>query len=307
VGWGAIAGVLATGAAGRRRVALRPLALPLAASALALAALVPVAVHQQSTGMYEAISAVKGLPARIVETPKQFAVGYNAPAEVVLGAVTIVLLGALVLAGAWPRGGRATRGTVLLGLVAAVWVLPLIALVGGFDVVLTRNYVLLLPPLAVLAALGAWRLGRRGVAVLGVVGVVQLATIVAVAATPAYQREDWRGLVAAAEDGVRGPELLFVGGYQAPAATYYSPTLRTVDLAQPRAVRSVAVVDRLRDGEALPDVTPPPPPPGFTLARAEQNAQWHVFVWTAPVPTAVPAGFGTVAPPAPSRTPVLRP
>lgn len=307
VGWATIAVVVAAGARGRLVAALRPLALPAVASAVGVAALLPIALNQQSTGMYEAISKVKGLPARIVETPKQFAIGYNAPAEVLVGGLLGVVLVVLVVAGAWPRGGRATRGTVLLGLVAVVWVLPLVALVGGFDVVLTRNFVLLIPPLVVLAVLGAWRLGRRGAAALAAVAVVQLASLAIVAATPVYQREDWRGLIAAAQDGQPGPELLFIGAYQLPAATYYSPTLVAPDLAQPLAVRSVAIVDRLADGEALDPVDPPPPPPGFTLVRDVQRDQWRAFVWSAPVPTVVSPAFADALAGTAPRTPVLRP
>lgn len=285
VGWALLAIVL--WGRGRGLRALRPLALPVAVSSLCVAALLPIAANQQSTGMYQAISLVKGLGSRIAETPKQFVVGYSGPAEIVTGVVLILVVGALVLAGAWPRAGRATRGTVLLGLVAAVWLLPMVALAGGFDVVLTRNFVLLIPPLVVLAVLGAWRLGRRTLIVLGAVGVVQLATIVLVALSPVYQREDWRGLLRAAQDGQPVPELFFVDQYQGPAATYYSPTLEDVPLDRfPVIARSVAVVDRLKDQEALEEVEPPPAPAGFTLDRVEQRDQWRVFVWTAP--TAIP-------------------
>ena len=307
VGWAAVAVVLGAGAAGRRRAALRPMVPPAVVSAVGVAILAPIAVNQRSTGMYEAISAVKGLPARIVETPKQFAVGYNAPAEVLVGAIVVLVLVVLVAAGAWPRCGRATRGTVLLGLTGTVWVLPMVPLVVGFDVVLTRNFVLLIPPLIVLAALGAWRIGRRGVVAAGAVALVQFAIIVLVAVTPTYQREDWRGLMRAAEAGQPGPELLLIGAYQEPAATYYSPTLVAPDLAQPLAVRSVAVVDRLADGKPLKPVDPPPPPAGFTLARMKQRDQWRVFVWTAPIPTVIAPGFADALAPTSPRTPVLRP
>ncbi|MEV4421273.1 hypothetical protein AB0L40_15005, partial [Patulibacter sp. NPDC049589] len=306
VGWATLALVAVAGARGGRLRALRPLALPAVVSGVAVAALAPIARNQQSTDMYQAISQVKGLPARIVELPKQFAVGYNAPAEYVVGAVLMVVLVVLVLAAAWPRDGRPTRATALLGLVAVVWVLPLLALAGGFDVVLTRNFVLLVPPLTVLAALGAWRLGRRAWIALGAVAVVQVATIVIVALTPVYQREDWRGLIRAATDGIARPEAVFIGAYQEPAATYYAPTLRPLP-ATPLVVRSVALVDRLDPGKAMTRIPVPPPPPGFTLAHAEQRDQWHVFVWTAPVPTAVDPALVAAWQTTPPRTSLLRP
>jgi hypothetical protein len=255
---------------------------------VAVAALAPIAPNHHTTDMYQAISRVKSLPARNVELPKQFAVGYNAPAEYVLGAIVMLLLSGLVIAAAWPRDGRPTRATALLGLIAAVWVLPLIALIGGFDVVLTRNDVLLIPPLAALAALGAWRIARRAIVVLAVVAVVQVGVIVSVALTPIYQREDWRGLMSVIDDGQPTPQAIFMRGYQGPAATYYSPTLQPQAAPGQLVVRSVAVADRSEGGVALKRVPVPPTPAGFRLVRSEQNAQYRVFVWRAPVPTPVP-------------------
>jgi 4-amino-4-deoxy-L-arabinose transferase-like glycosyltransferase len=307
VGWATIAVVLLARGRGSRAAALRPGVLPAVVSALGVAALLPIAKRQQSTDMYQAISLVKGLAARIVETPKQFAVGYNAPAEVALGAVLMVVLAVLVAAGAWPRAGRPTRGTLLLALVAVVWVLPILGLVVGFDVVLTRNFVLLIPPLAVLAALGAWRLGRRGWVALGAVAVVQLATIVIVALTPIYQRDDWRGALRAAEDGQPGPSLLLIGRYQKPAATYYSPTLRDVPAGTPIAVRTVVLLDRSGDADAVPGFTPPAPPAGFSLVKYESRDQWRVVVWRAPAPVPVTANAIQALAPDLGRTGVLRP
>ncbi|MGX6449405.1 hypothetical protein ACVU7I_15280, partial [Patulibacter sp. S7RM1-6] len=269
---------------------LRPLVVPLLASLVGAAALLPVAVHQQSTSMYEAIAGVKGLGARIVETPKQFAVGYNAPLEDVLGVVLAVALVALVAAGAWPRGGRPTRGTVLLGLVAVAWVVPLLGLLVDFDLVLTRNYVLLVPPLAALAALGAWRIGRRGVLLLGVVALVQWTVVAAVALTPTYQRDDWRGALREATAGLPGPKLLAVSRYQGVAATYYVPGATQIyDLTNPRPVRTLAIVDRpAAAGQDAPALVPAPRIGSMRLVRAVRNGQYRVYVWRAerPLPVA---------------------
>lgn len=287
VGWVLVGVVVSAGApAGRRTRALRPVALPAVLSAVAVAALAPIATGQQSTDMYRSISLVKSLGSRIAETPKQFAIGYDAPAELVVGGLLAVVLAALVLAGAWPRDGRATRGTLLLGLVGAIWALPLLALVAGFDVVLTRNFVLLLPPLAVLAALGAHRLGRRGLVVLGAVGVVQVGAIVAVAVTPIYQREDWRGFLRAAGDAP-GPQLLVVQDFQRSAASAYEPGLRDLRPGAPVVVRSIGVVDRPEQGKALDRIPRPIAPPGFELVRDDQRDQWRVFVFRAATPTPV--------------------
>ena len=311
VGWTAIGLALLTPAPSgpvlRRVRALRPLALPAGLSAAACAALIPVAANQQSTDMYRSISLIKGLSTRIVETPKQFALGYDAPAEVVVGVLLSVVLIGLVVAGAWPRDGRATRATLIAGLAAAIWVLPLLALVGGFDVVLTRNFVLLIPPLVVLAAVGAARLGRRGLVVLAVVGVVQLGAVVAVATTPIYQREDWRGMLAASGDRIARPQLLLLEGYQRTPALAYAPVLGEVQPGASVAVRSVAIVDRPEQGKGLDRApVPNPGPPGFTLVRVDQRAQWRVFVWQAPAPVPVaPEVLESLK--GPDRTALVRP
>jgi 4-amino-4-deoxy-L-arabinose transferase-like glycosyltransferase len=306
VGWAALAASAIGRSDGGRRRALRPLALPAGLSAAALAALVPIAANQRSTDMYRDTAQAKDLLSRVAETPKQFVVGYGAPGEFVVGVVLILVLGGLVLAGAWPRGGRPTRGTSLLVLTGVLWLLPALPLVFGLDVVLTRNYVLLLPPLLALAALGAWRLGRRGTVALGAVVVVQLAVVVIVAATPLYQREDWRGLLRAAEEGRPTPQLLLVGGYQPAAAQYYSPTLRE-RLGGDPALRSIVVVDRFDGDHPLPRTAVPQPPPGFTLVRAVQKDQWRVFVWDAPVPTPVSAELIAALKTRPARSAALRP
>lgn len=272
--------------------AIRPLVAPLLASAVGAAAVLPIAVKQQSTSMYEAIAGVKGLGSRIVETPKQFAVGYNAPTEFLLGGVLAVLLAAFVVAGAWPRAGRATRGTGLAAMVVAIWVVPLVALVGGFDVVLTRNWVLLLPPLAVLAAVGAWRLGRRAVVALLAVAVVQLAVVIVVAVNPSYQRDDWRGALeeAVADVAADRPELLSIAHYQPIAGTFYEPRLRFINPAVPVRVRSVALIDRPAEAgdDAPPAVAAPPAPaPGMQLVRAKRNGQYRIFVWRSDQPVTV--------------------
>jgi mannosyltransferase len=288
---GAPADRASVGPAGDRRprglAALRPLLAPFAASVVAAAVLLPIAKAQQSTAMYEAISVVKGLGSRIAETPKQFAVGYNGPAEYVLGVGVALVALACVVAAVWPRDGRATRAGFVLALVAAIWVLPLLGLLGGFDVVLTRNYVVLLPPLSALVAIGAWRMGRPAIVAVGAVGVAQVVTVVAVAVTPVYQRDDWRGALEAAKGP--GPQLLLVSHYQRPAATWYSPTLVEPPPSQPQTIRTLALIDRPDEaGEPGPPAVPAPPIPNMDprlkLVRAERTGQYRVFVWSSPTP-----------------------
>ena len=68
------------------------------------------------------------------------------------------------------------------------------------------------------------------------------------------------------------PELLFIGAYQRPAATYYSPTLRDVPFGGAVAVRSFAIVDRLTDGKAMARTPPPDAPPTSNSRVADWSA-----------------------------------
>lgn len=321
VGWAALALIalrgpvagFGGGAVGRRPrglAALRPLLVPFVASAVAAAVLLPIAKAQQSTAMYEAISVVKGFASRIAETPKQFAVGYNGPAEYVLGVAIALVALACIVAAVWPRDGRPTRAGFVLALVAVIWVLPLLGLLGGFDVVLTRNYVVLLPPLSALVALGAWRMGRPALVALGAVGVAQVVTIVAVAVTPVYQRDDWRGVLEAAEGP--GPQLLLVSHYQRPAATWYSPTLTEPPPSQQQRIRTLALIDRPDEaGEPGPPAVPAPPIPNMDprlkLIRVKRTDQYRVFVWSSPVPVPFGPALALGALDRNDRSTVLRP
>lgn len=341
-----LGGLLLLGDAWRRGrgVAVRPLVAPIAASLVAALALAPIASEQNSLGRSGGIAEGKSLLTRVIEQPKQFPLGYNGPLEELLGAFGAAVMAALVvLALLRRRGDRAAAAAepatgpaepavatavvepglaadpirlrrVLAATGALVAVIPIALTVVGFDVVLARNVIFLLPLLVALVAAGALRavsgeVGRiagRSPRVPVVVATttliaVSLITIVAVAVDPQYQRDDWRG--ALRQSRAAGPQLIAVIPYQDMPPAYYRPASRPFRMPPGGvAVRSLAVVDRPPDANsqapALVDPTPSPPAPGFRLLRVDRDARFRVYVWQSPTPVvlgqaqidAMPAG-----------------
>ncbi len=263
---------------------------PLVLSGVAAAALVPIALDQQSTGMYNGIASGGGLLERTLAAPKQFAVGYAAPVEDPLGFGVALLLAVVLLVG-WRAArsdvGVARRVALVGGLSAVVWLVPELAALAGFDVVLSRNLLLLMPALWALVGLAAATGPRWSRVLLGVVVVVQLAVIAWVAATPGAQRDDWRGALRAAAVG-GGPQLLLVDRDQLLPVVHYVPGAWRLPTSSPegRGFHSIAVIDRpAARGRDVPRVRPipPPPVPGMRLVRAqERHDQWRIYVWAAP-------------------------
>jgi 4-amino-4-deoxy-L-arabinose transferase-like glycosyltransferase len=275
-----------TGAPILPRAAVAPLAL----SGAAALALVPIALDQQSTGMYNGIASGGGLLERTLAAPKQFAVGYAAPVEDPLGFGVALLLAAVLLGGwraARADGGAARRAALVGGLAAVVWLVPELAAIAGFDVVLSRNLLLLMPALWALVGIAAAagpRWSRVGV---GVVVAVQLGVIAWVAVTPGAQRDDWRGAFRAAAVG-GGPQLLLVDRDQLLPVVHYVPGAWRLPTSSPegRGFHSIAVIDRpAARGKDVPRVRPIPAPPvrGMRLVRAQERSdQWRIYVWAAP-------------------------
>ena len=129
------------------------------------------------------------------------------------------------------------------------------------------------------AGLVAWRAGRAGIAALCTLG---LASIAGVALTPAWQRDDWRGMAAALgpADGPRAVVIQPASG-RVPLALYM-PGLHPMPAAG-AAVREIAIVTPVRrdlGGEhaAPPTRNLPPAAPGFELAARELPHGYTVVV-----------------------------
>lgn len=195
-----------------RRRALAGIWIPLAAGL----ALTPLLVHQMALGHAEWIGD-RSLGHRLLETGATFAIGETgdivARPENVLPAVVPLLAALAALALLAIRGDRAERrgGATMLALVAVTVGAPLLLalLAPGNDYLLARNLLPALVPLLAAVALGATlrgsgapyvplrdirRTGSLGI-VLGVILVAySLAFSLFVAASPAWQRPDWRAV-----------------------------------------------------------------------------------------------------------------
>jgi mannosyltransferase len=266
-----------------RRVA-EALALPV----LAVLALLPVALDQAGDDRAGFIRET-ALGTRLLQIPKQFAVGYDLPAEVPLTVVALALV-ALGVGLAFARGDEierrgARRAAGLAGVALGV---PLLLALAGPDFLITRNVLGAWPAAAAVPAIGfgARRAGLLGPAAGAALCLLGVAITIAVASDAAYQRPDWRG---AAREAAAGP------GPAAVATTPISgrPALerylhgRRVPAAGVR-VREIVVL-ALSDtgtGGPPPARAAPPAPPGFSAGRRTRDGYTAIH-FRAPTPQVV--------------------
>lgn len=163
--------------------------------AVAALALLPLALHQRSTGGAAFISATS-LPSRLAQVPKQFALGYQGPLEVVLTIVAMLLVAYGLLRLVATAAGRARHGAVVLATIGLAAILAPFALAAiGPDYLLSRNVIAAWLPLGVALAAGfaATRAPREGVAAAALLCAIGVAVVLATATNEAYQRDNWRG------------------------------------------------------------------------------------------------------------------
>jgi 4-amino-4-deoxy-L-arabinose transferase-like glycosyltransferase len=275
------------------------LAAPLAAAA----ALAPLAFIQRSNDTAAFITDTP-LRTRLAQVPKQFLIGYDAPAEKLL----TILMALIVLAGigglaaliagriAAPAQERADA-TRLTAVTAAAIALLLAASVGGEDHLLTRNALALLPLAAVLTGAGLAAVSRvalRPAAVAAAAAcLVGVVAVVGVARDPRMQRDDWRGAVRALGDAPGGRLIVAPASGQIPLG-YYIAGLQRVPADAPAPT---AEIDYLSLAERRPGLLPTAPgprdvpviPPGFAIAGRTDGETFTVVRMRAPAPVAVPA------------------
>src|SRR5204863_2069457 len=158
------------------------------------AALLPLALHQRSTGAAAFISA-SGLARRVATIPKQFLTGYHGPLEIpltIVAALIVAYAGYRLVAAA--PGPERFRALVFAGLGATAIVAAVVLALIGPDYLIVRNVLPAWLPLAVAVATGLAASGvpREGIAAAAVLCAIGLVQIVAVASDQRYQRDDWR-------------------------------------------------------------------------------------------------------------------
>lgn len=165
------------------------------------AALVPFALKQQGHGGAKSIARLVDLKTRVAQIPKQFLIGFDAPAEKLLA----VVAAALVAVGVWllmrhaeQRTRRSVIPMVFVG-VLTIAVPLVLALLTGVDYLNSRNVLTAWPPLACVVAAGFAAQSARKVGMASFVALCSLSllVVVSVAVRPEFQRDNWRSAVEA--------------------------------------------------------------------------------------------------------------
>jgi hypothetical protein len=279
----------------------RQLLPALAGVALVLLALVPLVALQ---GQVQDYSFVKGEPfaTRVfAQVPKQWLVGYDAPAETATVIVAVVLVAAALALG-WLRAAGAERRGMLLGGavgVAALAVAFVLALLGG-DYYLSRYLLAAWLPvmLAVAVGMGARRSGVFGIGLGAALCALSLLVVLSVNERPELQRDDWRGIARTLGPAPPGARAIVVspinGGIP---LRLYMPGLSKLGPANVSEVDAVAVAEH-RSGETrhAPPVPPVPPPPGFHEIGRHSGPTFTVIRYQADIPLPVtPFSLGSLA------------
>jgi hypothetical protein len=282
---------LLAAAANRRPITIATLAL----AAVELAHL-PLLLHQRSQGFADFIDDTS-LGYRLVRTPKQFLVGFDAPGEV----VSAVIAGALVVIAlwfVWSRGNERERRTARTGLIVGGTLLTGTALlaVGGVDYFDTRNVLVAWPPLAlaVAAGLGAEHSGKASLAATLALLAASGSTIVFVVTQETLQRDDWRDVASALYDDRATPRAVVATPAAAPKPfAVYARSLEPF----PEEGADVVEIDivglpRRHRTQSRPDDPPRPEdhpaPAGFELVEKRFEDTFTLFRYRAPHPTFVP-------------------
>jgi 4-amino-4-deoxy-L-arabinose transferase-like glycosyltransferase len=278
------------------RLRSRAAATAAAGVAAAALALLPLALSQHAQTVPGALERYGGsLPRRLAQLPKQFLVGFEAPAEIALGLVAGALTlgaGALLLAGARERDRAGAR--LAGGIAAAALALPLVLALGGLDYVNSRNLIVAWPPCA--TVLGAGFAARRwqpaGTAAAVGLCLAFAVAVAGVAADPKLRRDDWRGAARAlgraqvpraivVTPDATEPLEVYLPGAEPPSPTG-TPVLE-VDL--------VALAPRTARGSRRPPpATDVPLPPGVRVISRERTQTWTAIRIRLPAPATTRPG-----------------
>jgi predicted membrane-bound mannosyltransferase len=267
----------------------RPAFAAVAAVAAFSAALLPMALHQRSTGAARFISE-SSIARRLAQVPKQFAAGYQGPIETIVTVLALVLIayGLFELA-----RSRSPRGFVLAALGAAAVLAPFVLALIGPDYLISRNVIPALLPFAVAVAAG-FATGRAGIAAAVALCALGLVQVIGVDFNERYQRDDWRG---AGE---------FIGRADQPRAVIVTPASGAVPMLHylqggkktPPAGIDVKELVFVGLAPRLPgEAAEPPRPPtvgaeGFTEVRRKQADTYTVVVEKSPTGTHITPTVG---------------
>jgi hypothetical protein len=246
----------------------------------------------------------ESLATRVVaQVPKQWLVGYDAPAEtlsVVVAAAVVVSAVWLALARTDAREQRAFKLGAGVG-VAALGI-ALVLAVAGADYFLSRYVLAAFMPLTIVVAtgLGAHRSGRLGVALAAGLCALFAFVVVSVSARPELQRDDWRGIARTLGPPPPGGRAIVVSPINGriPLGLYLHGLTRLPASGVPvTEVDAVAVAQRVAgETRSAPQVRPVPSPPGFREVARRRGPTYTVVRYRADTPLPVsPAQLGSFA------------
>ena len=261
----------------RRRVAA-----PVAVVVATALALVPLALYQRSLGLASFIAG-ESLIARVARAAKNMLVGFDAPLETALAAAAVLIaVGAMAAALALARGTERSGALTALALGAVAVAIPALLAVAGVDYLDTRNLIGAWPALAIAPAAGLVAAGRAGLAGLAALCAFGVAAVVGVAVTPAWQRDDWRGMAEALGPPDEERAIVVQPASGRRPLAIYMPGLRSLPAAGAR-VGEIAVLHPVRRdvGDEHPQPPPrslPPPFPGYEVAERRFTESYSVVV-----------------------------
>ncbi len=261
-----------------RRMLWKAMVIP-AAAALALA---PLALYQRSPEKYS-FTGLTPLRTRIVQIPRELLLGYALPHAAVLLSIVLVMMlvaGWLLLRGrTGSLSGRAA--VVCLGIGSAALLVPLLMALAGVDLVLTRNFLAILVPFLVAAAIGLSR-GRAGIAAAIAVCLVWLVAIVVVDSDIRWQRTPWRQAAAALGPATGPRAVVVVPAYRgAVPLSIYLAGIRAPSSNEP-GVRELAVIGLASASGVDPiKVSSVPPIAGFVEVSRRESSAYTVALYRA--------------------------
>jgi len=262
-------------------------------------ALVPLAITQRNNDFATPLAENNSTLLRTLQVPKQFLVGFDAPAEVLLAVVTcaIALAGVgLLLARRTREEKRRLAPAAFAGLVVVV--VPVFLGAAGFAFVSARYEVAALVPLTICVAAGfaAPEARRLGLALAAALTAIWLAIVIKVADDPLLRtRGDWRGAAEALGPVPPGGRAIVVSPAAGRTAfEVYLPSAKPIDtpLVSVDEVDTVSV--RTNSSESLGRLATPPgaplpalPPPFKEVGRTKTGSAM-VVRYRAPGPVPVP-------------------
>jgi mannosyltransferase len=272
----------------RRRAVLAAIA----ATAVAGAALLPVLLHQQGANPDPGGFGGTSLVSRTAAVPKNFLVGYQLPAELLLsmlsGLLALALAAVVVLRA---RGAERRTAGVCAAVAAAAVGIPLLLTFAGQDYLSSRNVIAALIPALVVAGIGV-AAARAGLVAGLALCAVWLIVVGGVVVDPRYQRKDWRGAARALGPVVEDRVLVFSPGFTNPGP-FRGYFRRGELMGGPVATREIAVValaaaGRFSSGTPAPPRGPlGPPPPGFRLVERREAETYTLMRFRSPRPVVV--------------------